>query len=62
MQAPKRKTSRSKRDMRRSHHGLVPKKISSCSNCGAQKAAYAVCTSCGHYNGKLIIPGLTESE
>jgi large subunit ribosomal protein L32 len=62
MQAPKRKTSRSKRDMRRSHHGLVPKKISTCSNCGAQKAAYAICLECGYYNGKLIIPGISAAE
>ncbi|HMO16905.1 MAG TPA: 50S ribosomal protein L32 [Oligoflexia bacterium] len=60
MQAPKRKTSKSRKGTRRAHHGLVPKKISTCSNCSAPKYGYAICLECGYYNGKIIIPGLTS--
>ncbi|MCL4136665.1 UNVERIFIED_CONTAM: hypothetical protein GTU68_056145 [Idotea baltica] len=36
MQAPKRKTSKSKRNMRRSHHALTAGQLSECSNCGGR--------------------------
>ena len=37
MAVPKRKTSPSKRNMRRSHHALTPTKFQECPNCGELK-------------------------
>ena len=55
MQAPKRKTSKSKRNMRRSHHALVAGTMHSCPNCGAPLKSHSVCKECGQYRGKQIL-------
>ncbi len=55
MQVPKRKTSKSKRNMRRAHHALTPVRSTVCKNCGEPVAAHHVCTSCGHYRGRKVI-------
>ena len=55
MAVPKRKTSPSKRNMRRSHHALTPTKFQECPNCGELKLPHNMCSACGHYNGREII-------
>lgn len=55
MAVPKKKTSVSRRGMRRSHHHLAAINTAECSNCGARKLPHHVCQSCGHYNGRLVI-------
>jgi len=55
MAVPKKKTSKSRRNMRRSHHGLASINVVSCSHCGASKLPHHVCGSCGHYNGRPVI-------
>lgn len=55
MAVPKRKTSKSKRNMRRSHHALTPTRMGECSNCGEMKLPHHVCGACGHYNGRAVI-------
>lgn len=55
MQAPKRKTSKSKRNMRRSHHALVAGALHACPNCGESVKSHSVCTACGQYRGKQIL-------
>jgi large subunit ribosomal protein L32 len=55
MAVPKKKTSKSKRDKRRSHDSLPEFSLSTCSNCGAAKLPHNVCPECGHYNGKKIV-------
>lgn len=54
MAVPKRKTSPSKRDMRRSHHRLAPASHNECPNCGERKRPHHVCASCGHYDGREV--------
>lgn len=56
MAVPKKKTSKSKRDMRRSHDFLAPINLSECSNCGTLKRPHHLCDACGHYNGRLVRP------
>lgn len=56
MPTPKKKTSRSRRDMRRSHDFLEKPPISTCPNCGALARPHHVCASCGYYKGKEVIP------
>ncbi len=55
MPVPKYRTSASKRNMRRSHHGLKAKGISYCPNCGETKLPHTVCAACGHYKGKQVM-------
>ena len=55
MQAPKRKTSKSKRNMRRSHHALSPGRSSTCPDCGEPRLSHTVCPSCGKYRGRQLI-------
>jgi large subunit ribosomal protein L32 len=55
MAVPKRKTSPSKRNMRRSHDALTPANFQECKNCGELKLPHILCSGCGHYNGREII-------
>ncbi len=55
MAVPKRKTSPSRRNMRRAHHRLAPTSHVECSNCGEQKRPHHVCESCGQYNGREVV-------
>jgi large subunit ribosomal protein L32 len=52
---PKKKTSKSKRDMRRSHHALVVPNLTTCKNCGSKKIQHVVCGSCGYYDGRQVL-------
>ncbi len=55
MAVPKRKTSPSKRNMRRSHHRLSAAAHGECSNCGELKRPHQVCPACGHYDGREVV-------
>jgi large subunit ribosomal protein L32 len=55
MAVPKRKTSPSRRNMRRSHHRLPPTSHVECPQCGEQKRPHHVCGSCGHYHGREVV-------
>lgn len=56
MAVPKRKTSPSKRNMRRSHHALEAVANGECPNCGELRRPHHVCPSCGHYDGREVVP------
>ncbi len=55
MAVPKRKTSKSRKNMRRSHHALQPANLSKCSRCGSVKERHTICSECGYYRGKPVI-------
>jgi large subunit ribosomal protein L32 len=55
MAVPKKKTSKSRRNMRRSHHALKPAARVECSNCGEFKRPHHVCPSCGHYRDREVV-------
>jgi large subunit ribosomal protein L32 len=55
MAVPKRKTSKSKRNMRRSHHALTIPKLSPCPECDEMKRPHVVCPHCGMYKGRQVI-------
>lgn len=55
MPVPKKKTSKSKRDMRRSHDALTPTFAVVCPQCGEATLRHRVCPHCGTYRGKQII-------
>jgi large subunit ribosomal protein L32 len=53
---PKRRTTRSKRDMRRAQHDkVVAPNIAPCSNCGEPTISHRVCPSCGYYKGAKVL-------
>jgi large subunit ribosomal protein L32 len=55
MAVPKRKTTPSRRGMRRSHDALKVEAFHECSNCGELKRPHNLCNTCGHYNGREVI-------
>lgn len=55
MAVPKGKTSRAKRDKRRSHDALATPPHSKCSQCGAPRVPHRVCGSCGFYRDRTVI-------
>jgi large subunit ribosomal protein L32 len=55
MAVPKKKISKSRRDMRRSHHALKSQSRIECSNCGELKRLHHVCPACGHYDGREVV-------
>ncbi|MCI5065254.1 50S ribosomal protein L32 [bacterium] len=55
MAVPKKKTSRSKRNMRRSHDSLSGVNTVVCENCGDSKMRHRVCPSCGTYRGRQVV-------
>jgi large subunit ribosomal protein L32 len=62
MAVPKKKTSKSRRDMRRSHDGLTRAVPVACSNCGAQHLPHHVCPSCGWYKNQQIVVKKDQPE
>ncbi|MDC0344987.1 50S ribosomal protein L32 [Alphaproteobacteria bacterium] len=54
MAVPKRKTTPSKRGMRRSHDALAPTHAGTCANCGGMKLSHHVCPECGFYKGRFV--------
>lgn len=55
MAVPKKKTSKSRKNMRRAHDFLTPPTTSTCPQCKAPKLPHRVCPSCGTYKGKEVI-------
>ena len=55
MAVPKRKTTPSKRGMRRSHDALKVGAYQECPNCGELKRPHHLCGACGHYNGREVL-------
>lgn len=55
MAVPKKKTSRSKRDTRRSHDRAKMPNVVMCPQCHEPMLTHRVCSKCGTYKGKTII-------
>ena len=55
MAVPKKKVSKSRRNMRRSHHAVPVMAFLECKNCGELKRPHNLCNACGHYNGREIV-------
>ena len=54
MAVPKRRVSKMKKGLRRSHLALSVPGMVTCSNCGELKLSHRVCPECGFYNGKQV--------
>jgi large subunit ribosomal protein L32 len=55
MAVPKRKTSKSKRDMRRTHQKTAAATTTACPQCGEATLPHHACPSCGTYKGREVI-------
>ena len=55
MAVPKKKTSKARRDARRSHHALTPPILVPCPECKAMKPPHTVCPECGYYAGRKVL-------
>lgn len=56
MAVPKRKTSKARRDRRRTaKERLTVPNVMECPQCHEPKLPHRVCGTCGYYNGKEII-------
>ncbi len=63
MAVPKRRKSRSKRDMRRAQHDKVAAPtLVACPNCGEPFVPHRACAACGHYNGRAVKRGTATPE
>jgi len=62
MATPKKKTSQSRRNMRRAHDALTPNAYHECPNCGELKRPHNVCPKCGYYDGKEVVAQKAKEE
>ncbi|MDL1871696.1 50S ribosomal protein L32 [Deltaproteobacteria bacterium PRO3] len=55
MPVPKRRKSKSRRDMRRATHKLTAVNVAGCPRCGAPRLPHRVCIHCGFYKNVDIL-------
>lgn len=55
MAVPKRKTSKARRDKRRTHDNLTVPSTNLCPQCHSVKQPHRVCRVCGTYKGREVI-------
>ena len=55
MAVPKKKKSKSKRNMRRSHDNVRMPNITTCPHCHEPVLPHRVCPECGMYRGRTIM-------
>jgi large subunit ribosomal protein L32 len=60
MPVPKRRTSTTRRDKRRTHWKLVAGSTSSCPKCGEPRLPHRICRHCGFYDGRQVTEARTE--
>ena len=55
MAVPFRRTSKTKKRMRRTHLKKTAPTVMACPNCGNAVAQHRACTKCGYYKGKEVV-------
>ena len=55
MPVPKQRTSKRRRNMRRSHHSLDIPALNPCPQCRQPRLSHRVCPNCGQYAGREVI-------
>lgn len=62
MAVPFRRTSKTRKRMRRTHFKLSVPGMIVCPNCGEMKLSHRVCPSCGSYDGKVVVEKATKES
>lgn len=62
MAVPKRKTSRTNRNKRRTHDGIKLLNIGECPRCHSKKIAHHVCRECGYYKDTEVLSDKEDSS
>ncbi len=62
MGLPAKRTTSSKRDMRRAHHALTPVNVGACSKCGKPQFSHCACANCGFYKGREVTDVLAKLD
>lgn len=60
MAVPKKKTNKSKRNKRRSHHARARLQLGKCPRCSELVPAHMTCLNCGTYRGREVIDVLKK--
>ncbi|WP_172189859.1 50S ribosomal protein L32 [Lentilactobacillus kribbianus] len=55
MATPARRTSKTKKRLRRTNIKLDTPNLSACPNCGELRVSHKVCPSCGYYDGRQVM-------
>lgn len=55
MAVPARRTSKTRKALRRSHQALTAKNLVKCSTCGEMIQPHQVCPVCGSYKGEKVL-------
>ncbi len=62
MAVPFRRTSKTRKRMRRTHFKLGVPGLVTCPHCGALIPAHTVCPKCGYYKGEKVIGPVEETS
>ena len=63
MAVPKKRTSKRRKNMRRSHHAIkYNAAVTICNDCGEMKLSHHLCEGCGSYRGRKVISLEAEIE
>ena len=63
MPNPKKKHTRSRRDMRRSHNsGVEVPQLVACPNCKSPRLPHNVCPACGFYKDRVVVAQKAKTE
>lgn len=60
MAVPKKRTSKAKRNMRRSHHAQQALLLTACARCQQLIPPHTACPNCGTYKGREVIDVLAK--
>ena len=55
MAVPKRRTSKTRKNKRRTHFKISVPDMTECPSCGEYKLSHRVCKNCGSYNGEEVV-------
>ncbi|MDQ0299028.1 large subunit ribosomal protein L32 [Salibacterium salarium] len=55
MAVPKRRTSKTRKKERRTHHKISVPGMVKCPDCGDMKLSHRICKHCGSYKGETVV-------